>query len=41
MEVKNIMSQKMEAESILLECGDYFDASESLSDCLARKRLNL
>lgn len=33
--------QNEDAEQLLNDCGDYFDASESISDCMARKRLGL
>ena len=29
------------AEELVKDCGEFFDASESISDCLARQRLNL
>lgn len=31
----------VEAQNIIEDCGDFFDASESISDCLARQRLGL
>lgn len=31
----------LNADDILKDCGEYFDPSESISDCLARQRLKI